>query len=107
RTAALLEAEWPAMDRTFQTTTWLGWASALPAAEVDARPVLAGAYAWALLNRGEIEAAETRLAAAERWLHGEHDAAGAPAAEVVVDTAQLAVLPATVAAARAFIAQAR
>ena len=107
RAAALIEAEWPAMDRTFQTATWLGWANALPAAEVDARPVLAGAYAWALLNRGEIEAAETRLAAAERWLQGEQAATGAQAAEVVAGAAQLAVLPATVAAARAFIAQAR
>ena len=62
---------------------------------------MAGAYAWALLNRGDIEAAEPHLAAAERWL-----AAGDQAAALTADAAQLAALPATVASARAFIAQA-
>ena len=103
--AALIEQVWPAMDRDFQTKTWLAWAAALPETVVDTRPVLAAAYAWALLNRGALETAEARLAVAERWLA----AGGQPqdSSLVAADATQLASLPATVATARAFIAQAQ
>jgi LuxR family transcriptional regulator, maltose regulon positive regulatory protein len=40
----------------------------LPEALVHARPVLTLGYAYALLGRGELEAAEARLQDAERWL---------------------------------------
>jgi LuxR family maltose regulon positive regulatory protein len=76
--------------------------------------VLSVGYAWALLNVGELEAAEARLRDAERWLDTTadmsgrpHDPSGAPSAEmVVVDEAQFRSLPATIAAARAAHAQA-
>ncbi len=45
RTADLLEKVWPAMDQTFQTNTWLGWAKALPDDLVRTRPVLSGDFA--------------------------------------------------------------
>ena len=58
RAADLVELAWPAMDGRFQAATWLGWVKALPDELVRARPVLSVAYAWALLNGGELEAAE-------------------------------------------------
>ena len=68
RAAGLVELAWPEMDRSFQSATWLGWVKALPDELVRTRPVLSVAYAWALLNGGELEAAEARLRDAERWL---------------------------------------
>src|SRR5437879_3746791 len=68
RAAGLVELAWPAMDGRFQAATWLDWARALPDALVSDRPVLSVAYAWALLNGGELEVAEVRLRDAERWL---------------------------------------
>ena len=110
RTAGLLEMAWPAMDWSFQSTTWLGWVKALPDELVLARPVLSVGYAWALLNDGELEAGRARLRDAERWLAPSADMGkrpGAPAAEmVVVDEEQFRSLPATIASARAYYAQA-
>ncbi len=68
RAAGLIELAWPAMDGRFQSATWLGWARSLPDELVRARPVLSVAYAWALLNGGELEAAEAWFGDAERWL---------------------------------------
>ncbi|HSB23224.1 MAG TPA: hypothetical protein VLE94_08950, partial [Burkholderiaceae bacterium] len=68
RAADLIERVWLAMDLNYQSATWLGWAKALPDDLIRARPVLSLGYAWALLNGGELEAAETRLRDAERWL---------------------------------------
>ncbi|MCA1706891.1 MAG: LuxR C-terminal-related transcriptional regulator, partial [Actinobacteria bacterium] len=114
RAAGLVELAWPAMDRSLQSATWLGWVKALPDELVRARPVLSVGYAWALLDGGELEAGEARLRDAERWLDTTadmsgrpHDPSGAPSAEmVVVDEAQFRSLPATIAAARAAHAQA-
>jgi LuxR family maltose regulon positive regulatory protein len=117
RAAGLVELAWPAMGWSFQSTTWLGWVKTLPEELVRARPVLSGAYAWALLNDGELEAAEIRLRDAERWLDalvdmGERSAASSAEAcpersrrMVVVDEEQFRSLPATIASARAYHAQ--
>ncbi|MCC6456148.1 MAG: helix-turn-helix transcriptional regulator [Caldilineaceae bacterium] len=106
RAADLVELAWPAMDGRFQAATWLGWARALPDELVRTRPVLSTAYAWALLNGGELEAAEARLRDAEQGL--ESAAAPANGAEmVVVDEVQFRTLPASLATARAYQAQAR
>jgi len=110
RAAALIELAWPAAEASSQTATWLGWVKRLPAELVRARPVLSVWYAYALLGDGKIEAAETWLAQAERWLEP-HDGADRRTedptdAMVVVDDDQFRSLPAAIAVARAYRAQA-
>lgn len=108
------------MDRSFQEATWLGWVKALPDDVVRPRPVLSAGYAWALLDTGDLEAAEPHLQNAERWLDMAATASAppeAPLAEtdvaqmdlvemVIADAKEFQSLPATVAAARAYLAQA-
>ncbi len=117
RAAGLIELAWPAMDGSFQTATWLRWVKAIPEELVRVRPVLSVDYAWAFLNGGELEAAEARLYDAEQWLDtseeiGERaeaplDANTQPSKRIVVDEAQFRTLPASIATARTFLAQAR
>ena len=57
------------------SVTELGWLKALPDELVHFRPVLSVDYAYALFGGGELEAVETRLRDAERWLDTS-DAAG-------------------------------
>jgi LuxR family transcriptional regulator, maltose regulon positive regulatory protein len=110
RAAGLIELAWPAMDGRFQSATWLGWVKALPDELIRARPVLNVGYAWALLNGGELEAGEARLRDAERWLDPTVDLRERPEARsvemVVVDEKQFRSLPASIATARAYHAQA-
>jgi LuxR family transcriptional regulator, maltose regulon positive regulatory protein len=118
RAAGLVEMIWPAMDGRFQSATWLGWVKALPDELVRTRPVLSVAYAWALLNGGELEAGEARLRDAEQWLDTTADMSQRPEAlsaetrpersrrMVVVDKVQFRSLPASIATARAYHAQA-
>jgi LuxR family maltose regulon positive regulatory protein len=114
RAARLVELSWPAMDGSFQSATWLGWARALPRELVRTRPVLSAAYGWALLNAGELEAAEDPLQEAERWLDMvaeqrrrlETSASAGLAEMVVVDEEQFRTLPASLATARSYLAQA-
>jgi LuxR family maltose regulon positive regulatory protein len=100
RAAGLIELAGPATEGTPQSGAWLGWVRALPDELVRARPVLSVWYAYALLAGGEMEAAESRLKDAEQWL------ANPSATMVVVDERQFRSLPATIAAARAYHAQA-
>jgi len=101
RAAGLIELAGPAMEGSPQSATWLGWVRALPDELVRARPVLSVWYAFALLVVGaEMEAAESRLKDAEQWL------ANPSAAMVVVDERHFRSLPATIATARAYHAQA-
>jgi LuxR family maltose regulon positive regulatory protein len=110
RAAGLVELAWPGMDSSFQSATWLGWVKALPDELVRARPVVSVGYAWSLLNCGELEAGEARLRDAERWLVTTPDMGERPEAPsagmVVVDEEQFRSLPATIANARAYHAQA-
>ncbi len=55
-------------NRQGATVTELGWLKALPDELVHFRPVLSVDYAYALFGGGELEAVETRLRDAERWL---------------------------------------
>jgi len=110
--ADLVERAWPAMDGRFQSTTWLGWVRALPDALVRARPVLNVAHAWALMNGGELEAAEARFGDAERWLDPSAEQHARPEAApkgypIIVDEEQYRNLPASIATARAYLTQAR
>ena len=108
--AGLIELAWPAVEDGSLSTKWIGWVKALPDVLIRARPVLSVWYAYALLVSGEMEAAEARLTDAERWLEpadNMNERPKNPAAEmVVVDEEQFRSLPATIAIARAYHAQA-
>ncbi|WP_025414762.1 LuxR C-terminal-related transcriptional regulator [Gemmatirosa kalamazoonensis] len=102
RAARLLETAWPEKDRSYQSAQWLGRVKSLPDAVVRARPVLSMGYAWALLNGGELEAAEPRLRDVERWL------AATNGAEMIVDDeARFRTLSFELASARVYLVQAR
>jgi LuxR family maltose regulon positive regulatory protein len=110
RSADLIELAWPAMDLSCQAATWLGWVRALPEEMVIVRPVLSVGYAWALLQCGELEPAEDWLDEAERLLNTNKDtneATDTPeSAMIVADKEQFLALPASIANARAYHAQA-
>src|SRR5947209_6426805 len=57
RAADLIELAVPAMRRSRQEATVLGWLKALPDELIHFRPVLSVGYAWALLADGELEGA--------------------------------------------------
>ncbi|MEZ4639074.1 MAG: hypothetical protein R2856_29610 [Caldilineaceae bacterium] len=102
--AALIERLWHSMDANLQSTAWLRWVDALPDDVVDERPVLSLGYGWALLNEGQVEAAELRLRQAERWLDPEF--VQRQSRRVVIDEVIFGKLEASLAAARAYAAQA-
>ncbi len=110
RAAALAELSWPEMDGQFQSAAWLKWVRALPDELIRLRPVLIMGYAWAFLNDGELEAGQARLREVEQWLEISSGNSRQPealsAGMVVVDEGQFRSLPASVAIARAYIAQA-
>ncbi|MCX6047234.1 MAG: LuxR C-terminal-related transcriptional regulator, partial [Chloroflexi bacterium] len=66
--ADLIEQAVPAMRRSRQEVTLLGWLKALPDEVVYNRPVLSVHYAGTLLQSGELQGVEARLRDAERWL---------------------------------------
>jgi LuxR family maltose regulon positive regulatory protein len=111
RAAQLVELTWSVMDQSRRSATWLGWVKALPDELVQVRPVLSVGYAWALLDHGELEAAETRLQDAEVWLAiAENECASSETsagALIVADEAEFRLLPASIAAARTYHALAR
>ena len=111
RAATLIELAWRAMDQSLQSAAWLGWAKGLPDELVYTRPVLSVGYAWALLDGGKLDEAEARLQDAERWLNKATDWSErmvTPSAQMVVaDENEFQSLPGTIAAARAYVAQAR
>jgi len=113
RAAGLIEQAWPTMRRRQRETTVLSWITSLPDALIRNRPVLSVAYALVLLNDGQLDAVESRLQDAERCLGADvaadlaSDSQGPLAVEsVVTDDAQLQSLPASIANARAYRAQA-
>jgi LuxR family maltose regulon positive regulatory protein len=108
RAADLIERAVPALRRSRQDATLLGWLKAFPDEVIRVRPVLSVAYAWALLAGGDLDAVEARLRDAERWLVVAADMADtggqphAPSAEmVVVDDEEFRRLPAAIAVYRA------
>jgi len=110
RAADLAELAWPAWSEGSQSIAWLGWLKDLPDELVRARPVLSLSYAWAFLNSGKLEAAESRLRDVERWLEPTENTSGQPEMPatkmVVVDEEQFRSLPVSLATARAYHAQA-
>src|SRR5438874_1048400 len=105
RAAGLVELAVPAMRRSRQETTVLGWLKALPDQLVRARPVLSVHYAGTLLLSGELEGVEARLRDAERWLDTKADmgelALASSAEMVVVDEEEFRGLPGSIAIYRA------
>lgn len=110
RAADLVELAWPAIFKGFHPNIWLGWVKTLPDELVRARPVLSIGCAWTLLDDGELEAAETHLQDAEWWLNTVTDMNAQPEAPtsemVVVNEEEFRSLPASIASARAYRAQA-
>ncbi len=100
RAADLIELSRPQMDNGFQSGVWLAWAQSLPDEIFRNRPVLNMGYAWALLDTGQMEGVEAYLQRVEHWLAA--DAQAQAEEMVVVDEEEHRILPASVAAARAY-----
>ena len=111
RAADLIELVMPAMRRSRQSATLLGWLKALPDELVRFRPVLSAGYAFASMSCGELEGVEPRLRDAERWLDTTADMRARPespaAGMVVVDEEEFRRLPGMIALLRAAQALAR
>ena len=97
RAADLVERAWPAMGRSSQQATLLGWLEALPDEVIRRRPVLSAVYGGALLACGQLGGVEARLRDAERWL----DPAADRREMVVVDEETFRRLPGSIAVWRA------
>ena len=110
RAATLIEPLWAKMDKSLQSASWLKWASQLPDQEVRQRPVINVGIAWALLDSGKLDNIESRLQEAEQMINSLNDAGDLKRRELlgikVTDEKQFAYLPATIATARAYRAQA-
>src|SRR5439155_1779813 len=111
RAADLVELAIPAMRRSRQEATFLGWLKALPDELLRCRPVLSAVYGGALLASGELEGVEARLRDAERWLGSADTTADVAdtrerpdallAGMVVVDQEEFRRLPGSIAVWRA------
>ena len=100
--AELIELARPTIPRGRRDITFRGWVEALPDKLIRSRPVLNVGYALALIDAGELEAAEPRLREVETWLEN-----GEPSEMVVVDEAQFHALPASIATAKVYHTLAR
>ena len=110
RAAGLMELIWPVMNLNCQAFTWLDWVNELPEEVFSNRPVLLLAIAWATLQHGEMETGKTRLDAVESLLNRKKDSIAEPdelsSDMIIVDEEQFRILPASIANARAYRAQA-
>lgn len=101
RAADLLERHWPEKDRSYESAHWLDQVKALPESAIRQRPVLCMGFAWGLLNSGELERADARLADVARALE-------TPPTELVIrDTVRFQSLATELASARIYLAQSR
>jgi LuxR family transcriptional regulator, maltose regulon positive regulatory protein len=111
RAADLVELAVPAMRRSRQEATLLGWLPVLPDELFHVRPVLSVHHAGTLLQSGQLDGVEARLRDAARWLDRTADmnerAKGPSAEMVVMDEEEFRRLPGSVAMYRAGIALAR
>ena len=105
RAADLIERGFPAMSRSRQELTLLGWLKALPETLVRDRPVLCNLYAGVLMQTGEMEGVDTWLLAAEQWLNltqkGLERMDALPSSMVIVNQEEFRLLPGAVAMHRA------
>jgi LuxR family maltose regulon positive regulatory protein len=111
RAADLVELVMPAMNRSRQFATLLGWLKALPDELVRVRPVLSTGYALVSMSCGDLEGVEARLRDAERWLDTTADMRERPessaAGMIVVDEEEFRRLPGMIALFRSGHALAR
>jgi LuxR family maltose regulon positive regulatory protein len=105
RVADLLEHAIPAMGRSREGSTFLGWLKELPREIIYVRPVLCVGYAWASMASGELDAVEPWLQKAERWLEKVAETGARPAEMVVANEEIFCRLPGMVAIYRAGLAQ--
>jgi len=77
---------------------------ALPDSVVKNRPVLSVGYAWTLLDFGELEAVDARLQDAEQYFTPTGQVEDSASEMVVIDEKEFQRLPATIAAARTYLA---
>ncbi|MGB2926950.1 MAG: LuxR C-terminal-related transcriptional regulator [Limnothrix sp.] len=112
RAAGLMEQVWPTMRKRQQEATVLSWMKVLPEPLIRDRPILSVVYALVLLNTGQLEAVEARLQDAERRLaqvgqtFPDNPAASPSVQGIGLNEAQYQSLPASIANARAYHAQA-
>ena len=99
RAARLLESNWLAMDETFQTGAWLGWANQLPLRVRRFRPVLLTQMGWSYSDAGNAASSEAILQEAEACLKHPREEL------VVVEAEQFRTLPARIAISHAYNAQ--
>ncbi len=111
RAADLVELVMPAMNRSRQFATLLGWLKAIPDELVRVRPVLSYWYASVSMSCGELGGVEPRLQDAERWLDTTADMHARPespaAGMVVVDKEEFRRVPGMIPLIRAGLALAR
>ncbi|MBZ0283609.1 MAG: LuxR C-terminal-related transcriptional regulator [Anaerolineae bacterium] len=100
RAAGLVEMAMPAMRRSRQEATALGWFQCLPIELFYDRPVLSILYAGVLLQTGKLEGVEARLRDAERWLQPKVDTGEM----VIIDEEEFRGLAGSIAMYRAAIA---
>ena len=107
RAADLLERAGEAVENGSHAGAWFTHAQALPDGLIRARPALAVWHAYALLGRGDLDAAGTYLADAERLLATASMPAGqAPHGAEPVEAEGFRSLLARIAVARGYLAQA-
>ncbi|MEM7029759.1 MAG: LuxR C-terminal-related transcriptional regulator [Chloroflexota bacterium] len=108
--AHLIELAWSIIHQSFQYATFIDWVNQLPIDFVYVRPVLSAAYAWTLMLHGKFSLAEEPLSAAERWLslatNNKSQSQDIAGKMVVSNQLEFQHLPAAVANARTFQAQA-
>lgn len=102
RAARVIESTIPAVRKSRQDATLLGWLTLLPEDTIKRRPVLEVFSAWLSLVAGDIVAVEPRLKHAEQLLTGN----GGPTVHDSEAGAELRSLPVTIALYRAAVAMA-
>ncbi|MGB5972070.1 MAG: LuxR C-terminal-related transcriptional regulator [Nodosilinea sp.] len=112
RAAGLMEQVWSTMRKCQQEATVLSGLKVLPDSLIRDRPILSVVYALVLLNTGQLEAVEARLQDAEWRLaqvgqtFPDNPAASPSVQGIGLKGAQYQSLPASIANARAYRAQA-
>jgi LuxR family transcriptional regulator, maltose regulon positive regulatory protein len=105
RAADLVELAWSETHTgTFYSQEYRKWMRALPDDEISNRPVLSTGYAWTLLDFGELDAVDTYLQNAEQYFTPTGEVKDSASDMIVIDDEEFQRLPATMAAARTYLA---